>query len=246
MNLLKSRLSIALFFSLLVFIAFSARLFYLQIYKGEEYRNFSERNILRIIELPAPRGRVFDRNGQKILYNKPSFNVRVFPKEIGDADKLAEYLSQIINTPKEELRKELRKIAGLKNFYPVTIAKDISRKELLLFEKNKEVLKGIFLELGHKRFYPHGEAAAVLLGYTGIADADEVRSDHRVKAGTRVGKTGVEKVFDDELRGTNGLKYIMVDAYGKVMYDSFPTLLPTHKNKKMVQGKDLHLTIDAE
>ena len=246
MDLLKSRLSIALFFSLLVFTAFSARLFYLQIYKGEEYRNFSERNILRIIELPAPRGRVFDRNGEKVLYNKPSFNVRVFPKEIGDADKLAEDLSQIINVPKEELREKLRKIASLRNFYPVTVAKDISREELLLFEKNKEGLKGIFLELGHKRFYPHGEAAAVLLGYTGVADADEIRADSRIKTGNRVGKTGVEKVFDNELRGTNGFEYIMVDAHGKVISDSFSALLPTRKNKEMVQGKDLHLTIDAE
>lgn len=246
MDLLKSRLSIALFFSLLAFIAFSARLFYLQIYKGEEYRSFSERNILRIIELPAPRGRVFDRNGEKVLYNKPSFNVRVFPKEIGDADKLAKDLSQIINTPKENLGEKLRKAASLNNFYPVTIAKDISREELLLFEKNKEGLKGAFLELGHKRFYPHGEAAAVFLGYTGTADAEEIRADHRIKAESRIGKTGVEKVFDGELRGTNGLEYIMVDAHGKVIPDSFSALLPIQKNKEMVPGKDIYLTIDAE
>lgn len=244
--LLKRRLAIAFSLSVLFFVIFSARLFYLQIYKGEEYRSFSERNVLRVLELPAPRGRIFDRNGEKILYNKPSFNIRVFPKEITDVEGLAEKLSGIINIPEKELLKKLRKIAGMKSFYPVTIAKDISREELLLVEKNKEALEGIFLELGHKRFYPHGEAAAVLLGYTGTANAHEVKANRRIKAGTQVGKTGVEKVFDDELRGTNGLKYLMVNAHGKVISDSLSALLPTRKNKEMVEGKDLHLTIDAQ
>ena len=232
---------------MLIFAIFSARLFYLQIYKGEEYRGFSERNVLRVVELPAPRGRVFDRNGEKILYNKPSFNIRVFPKEITDVEKLAEKLAEIINTPEEELLKKLRTIASLKSFYPVTIAREISREELLLVEKNKEALKGIFLELGHKRFYPHGEAAAVLLGYTGIANAKEIKAHRRIKAGNEIGKMGVEKVFDKELRGINGLKYLMVDAHGRVISDSFSASLPRiRKNKEMVQGKDLHLTIDAE
>ncbi len=246
MELLKHRLIIAFSLPILVFAIFSARLFYLQIYKGEEYRGFSERNILRVLELPAPRGRVFDRNGEKILYNKPSFNIRVFPKEITDVEKLAEKLAEIINIPEEELLKKLRTIAGLESFYPVTIAKEISREELLLVEKNKEALKGIFLELGHKRFYPHGEAATVLLGYTGIANAEEIKARRRIKAGHEIGKMGVEKVFDNELRGINGLKYIMVDAHGKVISDSFSALSPMRKNKEMVQGKDLHLTIDAE
>lgn len=243
---LKRRLAIAFSLSVLFFVIFSARLFYLQIYKGEKYRNFSERNVLRVIELPAPRGRIFDRNGEKILYNKPSFNIRVFPKEITDVEKLTQNLEGIINIPKDELREKLRNIANLNSFSPVTIAKDISREELLLVEKNKEALKSVFLELEHKRFYPHGEAAAVLLGYTGTADAKEVKTHYRIKAGNQIGKTGVEKVFDNEIRGINGLEYIMVNAHGKAVSDSLSVVLPTRKNKEMVKGKDLHLTIDAE
>ena len=246
MEFLRHRFAIAFSLVVLFLAIFSARLFYLQIYKGEQYRNFSERNILRALELPAPRGRVFDRNGEKILYNKPSFNIRVFPREITDAGELAEKLAKMLNAPEEELRKKLRKIAGLKSFYPVTIAKDISRDELLLIEKRKEELEGIFLEVGHKRFYPHGEAAAVLLGYTGIADAEEVRTYARVKSGNELGKMGVEKVFDGELRGTNGLEYVMVNAHGKVISDAAAVLLPTRNRREMVQGKDIHLTIDAQ
>ena len=246
MGFLKHRFTIASFLIVLFFVVFSARLFYLQIYKGEEYRNFSERNILRALELPAPRGRVFDRNGEKILYNKPSFNIRIFPREITEVEELAEKLAEIINAPEEELLKKLRKIANLKSFYPVTIAKDISREELLLVEKSKEELEGMFLEVGHKRFYPHGEAAAVLLGYTGIANAQEVRTYGRIKAGNELGKMGVEKVFDSELRGTNGLEYVMVNAHGKVISDSVAALLPARKSREMVQGEDIHLTIDAQ
>jgi len=246
MGFLKHRFTIASSLIVLFFVVFSARLFYLQIYKGEEYRNFSERNILRALELPAPRGRIFDRNGEKILYNRPSFNIRVFPREITDVEELAEKLAEIINVPEKELLEKLRKIGNLKSFYPVTIARDISREELLLLEKNKETLEGIFLEVGHKRFYPHGEAAAVLLGYTGIADAEEVRTYGRIKAGNELGKMGVEKVFDSELRGTNGVEYVMVNAHGKVISDSVATLLPARKSREMIQGKDIHLTIDAQ
>ena len=243
MGFLKHRFTIASYLIVLFFLIFSARLFYLQIYKGEEYRNFSERNILRALELPAPRGRVFDRNGERILYNKPSFNIRIFPREITDAEELAENLAGTINIPEKELLKKLREIAKLRSFYPVTIAKDISREELLLVEKSKETLEGVFLEVRHKRFYPHGEAAAVLLGYTGIADAEDERT---YGPGGELGKMGIEKVFDSELRGTNGLKYVMVNAHGKVISDSAAALLPTSKNREMVQGKDIHLTIDAQ
>jgi len=246
MGFLKHRFTIASSLIVLFFVVFSARLFYLQIYKGEEYRNFSERNILRALELPAPRGRVFDRNGEKILYNKPSFNIRIFPREITDVEELAEKLAEIINAPEEELLKKLRKIANLKSFYPVTIAKDISREDLLLVEKNKEELEGMFLEVGHKRFYPHGEAAAVLLGYTGIANAQEVRTYGRIKTGNELGKMGIEKVFDSKLRGTNSLEYVMINAHGKVISDSVAALLPTRKSREMVQGEDIHLTIDAQ
>ncbi len=246
MGFLKHRFTIVFSMIVLFFLVFSARLFYLQIYKGEEYRNFSEKNILRALELPAPRGRIFDRNGEKILYNKPSFNIRIFPREVTDVEDLAENLAGIVNIPEKELLKKLREIASLKSFYPVTIAKDISREELLLVEKSKEALEGMFLEVGHKRVYPHGEAAAVLLGYTGIADAEEVKTYSQVKAGNKFGKMGVEKVFDSELRGINGLEYVMVDAHGKVISDSVDTLLPTRKNREMVPGKDIHLTIDAQ
>ena len=246
MGFLKHRFTIASCLIVLFFLVFSARLFYLQIYKGEEYRNFSERNILRALELPAPRGRVFDRNGEKILYNRPSFNIRIFPREITDVGNLAENLAGIIEISEQELLEKLQGIARLRSFYPVTIAKDISREELLLVEKNKEALEGIFLEVGHKRVYPHGEAAAILLGYTGIADAEEVKTYSLIKAGNELGKMGVEKVFDSELRGTSGLEYVMVNAHGKVISDSVGTLLPTRKSREMVQGEDIQLTIDAQ
>ena len=246
MEFLKPRLTIAAYLVVLFFVFFSARLLYLQIYKGEEYRSFSEENILRELELPAPRGRIFDRNGEKILYNKPSFNILVFPREITDAGKLANQLAEVVNVPEQELLKELDKAVKLRSFHPVTIVKDISREELLLVERNKEALKGVFLEIGYKRFYPHGEAAAVLLGHTGSADAEEVRTFSWVKAGDIIGKSGIEKIFDSELKGKNGLEYVMVNAYGKTISNSVNTLLPTRNNREMVYGEDIQLTIDAQ
>ncbi len=246
MYLLKSRLLKVCFLPLLAFLVFSARFYYLQIYKGEQYRNFSRDNILRTIQLPAPRGRILDRNGKKIVYNRPSFSIYAFPNEIDDPLELSEKLSKAVEIQQEKLTEKLTKITNRRSFYPVLIASDISWEELLRFERNKPELKGLILELGYKRHYPNGDLAAPLLGYLGFATEDEIKPDKRISPQTLLGKTGVEKAFDDEIRGTRGLKSVTVDAHGKIVSNSFFPTATSRKARKMLPGKDIYLTIDLD
>ncbi len=246
MEALNRRLVILLFVPVAFILVFSARFWYLQIHKGEEYRRFSEKNILRVLHLPAPRGLILDRNGAEIVRNRPSFNVQVLPGEVGDPGQLARKLSEILGVSGDGLRKKLEKPIRQGRFAPVTVAPDISRDELLSVEKNMRTLSGVMLEIGYKRSYPHGRTAAAVLGYTGEASGEEIRANPVIGRGTQVGKMGVEKFFDGELRGTNGFRYVSVDAHGKVVSDSFSGFGRFGAKKDLVAGENLTLSIDLE
>lgn len=246
MEVLNRRLVILFFVPAAFFLVFSARFWYLQIHKGEEYRGFSEKNILRILHLPAPRGLILDRNGAEIVRNRPSFNVQVLPGEVSDLEDLARKLSEILGVSGDDLRKKLEKPMRQGRFAPVTVAPDISRDELLLVEKNMRTMSGVILEIGYKRSYPHGKTAAAVLGYTGEASGEEIRANPRIGRGTQVGKMGVEKFFDGELRGTNGFRYVSVDALGKVVSDSFSGFGISGAKKDLVAGNNVSLSIDLE
>ena len=246
MEVLNRRLVILFFVPAAFFLVFSARFWYLQIHKGEEYRRFSERNILRVLHLPAPRGLILDRNGAEIVRNRPSFNVQVLPGEVSDLEDLARKLSEILGVSGNDLRKKLEKPIRQGRFAPVTVAPDISRDELLSVEKNMRTMSGVILEIGYKRSYPHGKTAAAVLGYTGEASGEEIRVNPKIGRGTQVGKMGVEKFFDGELRGTNGFRYMSVDALGKVVSDSFSGFGISGAKKDLVAGKNVSLSIDLE
>ena len=246
MEVLNRRLVILFFVPAAFFLVFSARFWYLQIHKGEEYRGFSEKNILRILHLPAPRGLILDRNGAEIVRNRPSFNVQVLPGEVSDLEDLARKLSEILGVSGDDLRKKLEKPMRQGRFAPVTVAPDISRDELLSVEKNMRTMSGVILEIGYKRSYPHGKTAAAVLGYTGEASGEEIRVNPRIGRGTQVGKMGVEKFFDGELRGTNGFRYVSVDALGKVVSDSFSGFGISGAKKDLVAGNNVSLSIDLE
>lgn len=246
MEVLNRRLVILFFVPAAFFLVFSARFWYLQIHKGEEYRRFSERNILRVLHLPAPRGLILDRNGAEIVRNRPSFNVQVLPGEVSDLEDLARKLSEILGVSGNDLRKKLEKPIRQGRFAPVTVAPDISRDELLSVEKNMRTMSGVILEIGYKRSYPHGKTAAAVLGYTGEASGEEIRANPKIGRGTQIGKMGVEKFFDGELRGTNGFRYMSVDALGKVVSDSFSGFGISGAKKDLVAGKNVSLSIDLE
>lgn len=246
MEVLNRRLVILFFVPAAFFLVSSARFWYLQIHKGEEYRRFSERNILRVLHLPAPRGLILDRNGAEIVRNRPSFNVQVLPGEVSDLEDLARKLSEILGVSGNDLRKKLEKPIRQGRFAPVTVAPDISRDELLSVEKNMRTMSGVILEIGYKRSYPHGKTAAAVLGYTGEASGEEIRVNPKIGRGTQVGKMGVEKFFDGELRGTNGFRYMSVDALGKVVSDSFSGFGISGAKKDLVAGKNVSLSIDLE
>ncbi len=240
----KKKLIIASIILAQFFIIFFLRIFYLQILKGDEFERFSRENSLRLLNIPSPRGEIFDRNGKKLVINRPSFDILIFPREITDINKISIELSNILSIPIEDIKSKITKVVDINYYKPTVIAKNINRNQLALIEAKKNKLKGIDIEVNYQRIYPQGNTASLLLGYLGLATEKELKENNELRANQLIGKLGLEKNLESQLKGIDGLKYLAVDALGRKVPTTF--LKEKIENKKSVAGKDIHLTIDIK
>ena len=238
-RIITSSIVLAVFFTLFFF-----RIFYLQIIKGDEYERFSRENSLRLLNIPAPRGEIFDRHGKKLVVNRPSFDIIIFPREVKDSKKIARELSKILNLSKQELNSKIQKVISYNYHKPTVIIKDINRNQLAQIESKKNTLSGLDIEVNYQRIYPQGNTASHILGYIGLVTKQELENNPDLKSYQQVGKLGIEKKLDVLLKGTEGLKYLAVDALGRKV--STDILQQKIENKKSISGQDIRLSIDIE
>ena len=216
------------------------RFIYLQIIKGEEFRLLSEKNAVRLTGIKAPRGLILDRNKKLLVDNRPSFNLKIMLEDAGNVKETVTKVSQLMDTPFEDLMKKISD-AGQGAFYkPVTLQDDISRDHLAIIEAHQFDLPGIFIDIEPTRHYIHKKTASHLLGYLGEVNNDELLSGKypNVKTGDSIGRYGVEKSFEAYLQGKRGGRQIEVDANGRT--------IKVLKTVEPITGLDLNLTIDLD
>jgi len=248
------------------FVAVLLRLWYLQLYKGNEFFLYAERNRMWQEKDRAPRGMIFDRNGKLLVDNQLSFDVVVRPQyldEFEDEDEegastkeaTLKKLSELIKVPLVDIKIKLLKAKNLPVFYPVVVAEDVDRDKLGLVEANKLFLPGVDIIARNKRVYLYGESMAHLIGFIGEVNKPEMNklnasydlNNKKLLVGDSVGKFGLEKHMDLDLRGVDGAEYVIIDANGrmksaeeaKAIFGDLPTT-------KSVPGNNLTLTIDSE
>jgi penicillin-binding protein 2 len=233
----KQRLNWLLIFVIICFAILVISLWYLQMIKGEEFKERSVKNCIRSLVEDAPRGRIYDRQEALLVTNRPVVVVSIIPAEVDDLEKLSERLSRIIDISPEEI------VLRIKNyrenpFKPVKILDDCKVNKVIEIEERKDELKGVVLEVKPRRNYLYHDFAAHTLGYVGEINKEELqqRDNPKFLGGDIIGKTGLEKYYDDILRGEKGGKEVEVDASGQ----EITVLL----YQKPVPGKDLILTID--
>ena len=215
------------------------RLVYLQIVLGSELRDKSESNRIRLVEIAPARGAMLDRHGHLLVTNRPVYTLYGVPAEMKkDAEAVAK-VSQILGYDVETFR---RKVLGplRDSFLAHRLQRDLSFQRLSQIEEQRDILSGIFLQVEPKRFHPTGVAAHVL-GYVGEVSPEELPQFPGSKAGDLVGKRGIEKVYDQYLRGQKGWRLAVVNVFGQEVGDleGGPRVAP-------VAGKTLLLTLDAE
>lgn len=215
------------------------RLWYLQVISSERYHALSEKNRIRILSIAAPRGAIYDRDAHLLVENRPSFTISILRKEAGedDKDQILALLSSYLDTDIDQLKKRWKEGKKYSSYQPLVMAEDVSRDAVEKIQENAFNLPGIITEVRPIRSYPHGEMASHLFGYLGEITEDELKDplfgDYR--SGNFVGKSGIEKYLDQNLRGVNGERLIEVNVKGKE--------LRTLKTLEPQPGKKVYLTL---
>jgi len=218
------------------FLVLLMRVWYLQILKGEDFMGQSEQNRVRKISLADYRGDIKDRLGNIIANVRPSFSLYVIPEDADNLSESLEFLSGLIEINKDKLRSTIRQSPSFKN---VLIKRDISRREIAYIEENKMLLPGISIKVEPIRNYTQKDFASHLLGYVGEVSKSELKASKfgRYELGDMVGKNGLEKIYESELRGKKGFKEVEVDVSGREL-KALRKLSPK-------TGNSLVLTLDS-
>ena len=200
--------------------AVGGRLGYLQITESESLSGLAERNRVNVGVLEPLRGRIFDRNGRLLAENRSNYRILIVREQSGDPEKVLRRLTRIIPMTESELQEKLEQIFAQREFVPVLVAKNATWQQVAAVSANAPALRGIKTDFGNVRHYPFGAELAHVLGYVGMVSRSE-REDVRDNDPLlflpefRIGKTGVEKSFDRQLRGRIGNRRIEVNAEGR-------------------------------
>ncbi len=216
------------------------RLVYLQIIKGDEYRQKSEKNAVRLKSIKSSRGLIFDRHKTLLVDNRPAFNLKIVLEDAGDVKKTVAKVSRLIQEDPQTLMETISR-AGRGAFYkPITLKQGISRDQLAIVEAHKFDLPGIHIDIEPTRHYIFKKTAAHLLGYLGQVNLNELKSGKypNIRSGDAIGRYGIEKSFQPFLQGKRGGRQVEVDANGRT--------IKVLKRVEPVAGLDLNLTLDLD
>lgn len=240
LDYLKKRALVASAILITFFAILVSRLWYLQIQKGENYRNLADNNRVRFVEVLPPRGNIYDSKGREVVTNRPSFNVVLSRENNRFDDELIKKVADLLDVEIMVLLDRIRKMSDTPGHIPIRLMEDIEWEKVALIENNRLELPGIRIEVVPLRVYHYGNYASHLIGYLGEINEKELRgADPNVyTAGDQVGKMGLEKLHEKDLRGEKGREYMEVNALGfeqKYL-----------KGIEPLPGADLHLTINME
>lgn len=228
------------FFQGSVFVALAVLglgLFHTQVLRGRYYFELSKRNHVRLIPMEAPRGRVLDQKGRLLATNRASLNVVAIPEDV--TPEVFPRLAKLLEMPEKVIRERMSSKREYP-FAPAVLREDVSRELAFKIEERRPELPGVSVRVDGIRYYPYSETASHIIGYIGAISPNEYRDADRDRYGidSMVGRAGIEKVFDESLRGWRGGEQIEVNARGqkvRVLSERVPE-----------SGEDVRLTIDLE
>jgi penicillin-binding protein 2 len=239
----------------IIFTAFGillARLWYLQVYKGEQLHQFSIQNRLRKEVLWAPRGQLFSRDDQLLVDNIPRYDAIITPQYLIDREKTLRKLTEILKVEPGTIEKVLKKNANQATYRPITVKKNIGFEELAQIESLNAELPGVSVETFISREYKDKDVGAHLLGYISEISQTQLprlrkRDGLDYRLGDFIGQFGIEEQLDKYLRGTNGHEFVEVDARGRrKRYINTDNLFKGIDDDKPVSGMNVKLTIDRD
>ncbi len=221
----------------LLVAAVAGRLYEFQVVDAARYQRLSNDNRISIRLLPPRRGLIVDRFGKVLAVNRPTYQLIMTPEQTGDVETTLDRIASLIDLDDGAIAKVLRKTEIQEGFIPVTVRQNLLWQEVARIEVNLPVLPGIVIETVPHRHYPFAGLVAHVSGYVGEVSQSELEGDKVLRfPGFRTGKTGIEKVYEHQLRGTPGTRQVEVNAVGRVIREI--------ERREDDPGSDIRLTID--
>jgi len=238
-SLVRSRIYIAAVIILILLLGLVIRIFFLQVIMHDHYTTLSRNNRVKIQPIPPTRGLIFSSDGVLLADNRPSYSVEITPEQVTDMDNLINSLNKLIVIDNSDLMRFRRQLTKKRRFESIPLRFNLSDEEVAIISVNQYRLQGVDIVPRLNRYYPVGANFAHAIGYVGLIDEEELLGlDISNYSGTsHIGKTGVEKAYEDVLHGTVGYQQVEVNAQGRVIrvLDRIPP----------VGGKNIYLTLNV-
>jgi len=211
----------------------------LQVLEHQHFTTLSQDNRVKVQPLPPTRGLIYDRNGTILAQNVSTHSLEITPERVPDLEQTLEQLGKIIIITEKDRKRFDRLRRQQRRFDSIPIRVHLEEEEVARFAVNRHRFPGVDIQAKLLRGYPLGEKTAHVLGYVGRINEKELKEiDNSAYSGTtHIGKTGVEKTYEEVLHGTVGLQQVEVNALGRV--------IRVLQSQAPVPGQDLHLSLDA-
>lgn len=238
-HLFLNRIVAAFAVIILLAAALAARLIYLQVVDHEHYTTLAQDNRIKISPLPPTRGLIYDRNGEILAENIPTYSLEVIPEQVPDLDKTLAGLKSLLNLTDDEIEQFHAQRARSKLFTSIPLRLRLNDEEVSKFSVVRPYFQGVDIHARLVRHYPQGEITSHVVGYMGRISEEELKllelSSYR---GTHhIGKIGIEKTYEDLLHGRAGYEEIESNAQGRAIH--VVGAAPASP------GADLYLTLDV-
>ena len=223
-----------MFFLFLIGIL-ALRLWILQVIQGEVLRRRSENNRIKTKPVPGIRGKILDRNGLLLARNRAAFHLALIPRSIPDLENSLSRLKEQTGLDPVRAMAEIRRGNPFK---PIIVQRNLSREAVAQVMEHRWELPGVLIQINPQREYPYNAIAAQMMGYLGKISKSQLKKEKDYRHGDMIGKQGIERDFEETLRGSRGRRWVEVDAFGREI-----KLLGERPAKP---GKNLVLTLDLE
>ena len=214
------------------------RLYYLQVYQADRYKTLADENRISTRLLVPPRGIIYDRHQNMLAGNRQNFQALMVAEQTTNIDDTLNAFKKIMPLDEEEekrIRKDLKKN---RSFVPVKIKDNLSWEQATQILLNAPDLPGVIIDEGLSRYYPYGDIFAHVIGYVAAVAEDDVKDDPLLEVpGFKIGKSGIEKLYERELRGKAGNQKLEVNAVGRIMKEI--------EREDGVSGDNVELSLDV-
>ncbi len=235
----SARITVLSVFTAAVMAGYLLAFYYLQVIQGEYYRELAEANRVRVVSVPPNRGAILDRSGAVMVRNRPAFDVLLNREEARDLEETLLAIAPVLETDTSELQERIARAADRPPYEPVVLDSDVSLGVVSFVESRRADLPGLSISMAMRRFYMEADSGSHALGHVGEITRAMLDSGDFPGAlsGDIVGRSGVERSYNEDLRGRRGTKRVVVNSGGRVMGEMAGGVDPE-------PGEDIRLTIN--